>query len=59
MIPVTQRYLLTFDETDEERIAAQMERDSALIERETERSARLAAEERVKELEAEIRRLQD
>ncbi len=64
--PMAQRYLLTFDETDEERIDAQMERDaaryerdSALIERETERRARLAAEERVKELEAEIRRLQD
>ncbi len=48
--PAAGRYLLTFDEEAEAHIAAQDERD-------VERRARLAAEERVRELEAEIRRL--
>jgi hypothetical protein len=42
--PVERRYLRTFDEEAEDRIAAEGERD--------------AAHERVRELEAEVRRLQ-
>ena len=56
--PAEGRYLRTFDEEAEERMAAEGERDAAQHEREAERQARLAAEERVRELEAEIRRLQ-
>ena len=48
--PAAGRYLLTFDEEAEAHIAAQDERDA-------ERRARLAAEARVRELEAENRRL--
>ena len=48
--PAAGLYLLTFDEEAEGHIAAQDERDA-------ERRARLAAEERVRELEAEIRLL--
>ena len=50
--PVARRYLLTFDETDDARLAAEEERDA-------ERRIRLAAEEQVRDLEAEIRRLRD
>ena len=49
--PAAQRYLRTFDETDAERLAALGERDA-------EHRARLAAEERARHLEAELRRLQ-
>ena len=38
-------------------IAVLDERDAALDERDVERAARLAAEERMREMEAEIRRL--
>ena len=55
--PAAGRYLLTFDEEAEAHIAARNERDAAQSERDAERRARLAAEERVRELEAEIRRL--
>ena len=48
--PAAGRYLLTFDEEAEAHIAAQDERDA-------ERRARMAAEARVRELEAENRRL--
>ena len=48
--PVARRYLLTFDEEAEAHI-------SALEQRDAERAARLAAEERIREMEAEIRRL--
>ena len=48
--PAAGCYLRTFDEEAEAHIAAQDERD-------VERRARLAAEERVRQLEAEIRRL--
>ena len=48
--PATGRYLPTFDEEAEAHITVQRERDA-------ERRARLAAEARVRELEAEIRRL--
>ena len=50
--PVAGRYLLTFDDEAEARIAAQHERDA-------ERMARLAAEARVRELEAELERLRN
>jgi cell division protein FtsB len=43
--PASLQYLLTFDETEEARVSAERELD--------------AAEERVRELEAEIRRLRD
>ncbi len=69
--PAAGRYLRTFDEETEahiaarnerdaaqsERDAAQSERDVAQSERDAERRARLAVEERARELEAEIRRL--
>ena len=69
--PAAGRYLLTFDEEAEahiaarnerdaaqsERDAAQSERDAVQSERDAERRARLAAEEQVRELEAEIRLL--
>ena len=48
--PAAERYLPTFDDEAEARIAAQDERDM-------ERRARMAAEARVRELEAENRRL--
>ena len=48
--PVGRRYLRTFDQEAEDRIAAEGERDA-------ERRSRLAAEERARELEAELRRL--
>ena len=65
------RYLLTSDEEAEASLAALDERDTALYQRDTERRscltaleerdvehvARLAAEERMREMEAEIRRL--
>ena len=63
--PIAERYLRTFDEEAEERMAAEGEREAerqgrfaSQIERDAERQARLATEERVRELEAEIRRLQ-
>ena len=49
--PAARRYLRTFDETEEERMAAEIQRDAALTERD-------AAQQRVRELEAKIRRLQ-
>ena len=55
--PATGAYLLTFDEEAEAHIAAEGERDAAQGERDAERRARLAAEERVRALEAENRRL--
>ena len=55
--PATGAYLLTFDEEAGAHIAARNERDAAQSERDAERRARLAAEERARELEAEIRRL--
>ena len=69
--PLAGSYLRTFDEEAQGRIAAEDERDSALQERnverigrltaederDTERRGRLAAEERMRELEAELRRL--
>ncbi len=55
--PVAGRYLRTFDEEAEDRIAAEGERDAARSELDAERRTRLAAEERVRELEAENRRL--
>lgn len=48
--PAAGRYLRTFHDADNDRIAAERERD-------VERQAWLAAEERLRELEAEIRRL--
>ena len=47
--PAAQRYLLTFDETDEARSTAEARADS-------ENEARVAAEARVRELEAELER---
>ena len=47
--PAAQRYLLTFDETDEAQSAAEARADS-------ENEARVAAEARVRELEAELER---
>ena len=50
-------YLRTFDEEAQGRVAAEDERDAALQDRDSERRGRLAAEERMRELEAELRRL--
>ncbi len=50
--PAAGRYLRTFDEEAEGHLAAQHERDE-------ERRARMAAEERVRELEAELERLRN
>ena len=47
--PATQRYLLTHDDEADGRIAAEFQLD-------TERQARIAAEERVRQLEEELRR---
>ncbi len=55
--PVARRYLLTFDEEVEAHISALEQRDAALEQRDAERASRLAAEERIREMEAEIRRL--
>ena len=62
--PATGRYLRTFYDADNDRISAENERDVAKgerdatqDERDTERTARLAAEERIRDLEADIRRL--
>ena len=62
--PAARRYLRTFDEEAEDRIAAESERDTehlarltAESQRDAERSARLDLEERLRELEAENRRL--
>ena len=49
--PSARRYLRTHDEEVEERAVAEIQRDTALRERD-------AAQERIRELEAEIRRLQ-
>ena len=54
--PLAERYLTTYDEEVDRRIA---EREAHLVEREAhlaEREARLAAEARVRELEEELRR---
>ena len=56
--PAAGHYLRTFYDADNDRIAAEGERDTAQNERDAERMARLAAEERIRELESEIRRLQ-
>ena len=48
--PAAQRYLMTFDETDEARSAAEARADN-------ENEARVAAEARVRELEAELEQL--
>ena len=55
--PVARRYLQTFDEEAEDRIAAEGERDAARSELDAERRARLDLEERLRELESENRRL--
>ena len=55
--PAVRQYLRTHDEEAEAGIAVLDERDAALDERDVERAARLAAEERMREMEAEIRRL--
>ena len=56
--PAKERYLSTFDEEVDGRIAAESERDAALGEMDDERRARIAAENRVRELEAELERRQ-
>ena len=57
--PAAGEYLLTYDETDDalhnERAARLLESDA----RQAERDARLAAEERIRQLEAENRRLRN
>ena len=64
--PVNKGYLLTYDETDEERILAQARADTEQSARQAvearadaERSARQAAEARVRELEEELQRRQN
>ena len=64
--PANQRYLLTYDETDEQRILAQARADTEQSARQAvearadaERSARQAAEARVHELEEELQRRQN
>ena len=70
--PAKERYLSTFNEEADGRIAAESDRDAAQVERDAERGvrialesgldderrARLAAENRVRELEAELERRQ-
>ena len=56
--PAAQRYLDTHDEEAEARIAERQGRISAETRADIERQARLLAETRVRELEAELRRLQ-
>ena len=55
--PMARRYLRTFDEEAEDRIAAEGERAAARSELDAERRARLDLEERLRELESENRRL--
>ena len=54
--PEAERYLLTFDETDEARVNAEARADSAEARADQEREARVNAEARVRELEAELER---
>ena len=51
-----QRYLMTFDETDEARIEEEAARVAAEARADSENEARAAAEARVRELEAELER---
>ncbi len=55
--PSARRYLLTHDETDEQRIAAQGSRDVERLGRLAAEEERDSAQERIRDLEAEIRRL--
>ena len=54
--PVAQRYLTTYDEEADRRIAGQVALSSEREALSAEREARLAAEARVRELEEELRR---
>ena len=55
--PSARRYLRTLDETDEQRIAAQGSRDVERLGRLAAEEERDSAQERIRDLEAEIRRL--
>ncbi len=57
--PIAGRYLLTHDEEADGRIAERQARIAAESERDAERRARAAAEAQVREMEAQLRRLQD
>ena len=57
--PVEQRYLPSFEEERDARLSADAGRTVAELERDEERDARRAAEERVRQLEAEIAQQQD
>jgi hypothetical protein len=64
--PVAERYLPTYDDEADGRIAAESQRDTERdarlaveSERDEERNARLATEARNRQLEEEIRRLQN
>ena len=52
--PIGRRYLHTYDSADDERIAAQYERDAAIAARNREATARQAAEARIRQLEARL-----
>ena len=56
--PLRQRYLPNFQEKDEQLRAAEAQRDTAVARANTEREARITAEARIRELEAQLRRQQ-